>query len=40
MTQTATPGVFDQIAESLKSGIAHARGEIALQSTSLPAPPP
>jgi len=40
MSKKAVPGVFDQIAESLKSGIAHARGETTLRTTTLPAPPP
>lgn len=40
MSKQAVPGVFDQIAESLQSGIAQARGEITLETTTLPAPPP
>lgn len=40
MTKSALPSVFDQIADSLRSGIAHARGEVVLKTTTLPAPPP
>lgn len=40
MTKTAVPSVFDQVAGSLRSGIAHARGEVELKTTNIPAPPP
>ena len=40
MTDSAVPDVFEQIAGSLKSGIAHARGDVSLQTTTFPAPPP
>lgn len=32
--------VFEQIREGLKEGIAHARGELTLRTTMLPAPAP
>lgn len=32
--------VYDQIREGLKDGIAHARGELTLRTTTLPAPAP
>jgi putative transcriptional regulator len=35
-----TMSVFEQIREGLKEGIAHARGELTLRTTTLPAPAP
>ena len=39
LTGSHIPSVFDQIADGLKSGIAHARGEVVLKSITLLAPP-
>jgi putative transcriptional regulator len=32
--------VYEQVSEGLKQGIAHARGELTLKTTTLPAPAP
>ncbi len=32
--------VFEQVMDGLEEGLAHARGEITLKTTTLPAPPP
>lgn len=32
--------VFEQVRQGLKEGIAHARGELTLKTTTLPAPAP
>ncbi len=36
LTDSHLPSVFEQIADSLRSGIAHARGEVVLLTTFVP----